>query len=105
MIEIRPIPGLPNASHTTRRIRPMDHSKYASMLAVAMDEARQGFNEGGIPIGAALFTQSGELLSPGRNRRVQQGDPTVHGETHAFCRAGRQRSSRTLVTLTHSPPA
>ncbi len=74
------------------------------MLAVAIDEARIGFNEGGIPIGAALFTQSGELLSRGRNRRVQQGDPSVHGETDAFRRAGRQRSYRNLIMVTTLAP-
>ncbi len=74
------------------------------MLAVAIEEARQGLAEGGIPIGAALFTRSGELLSRGRNRRVQQGDPSVHGETDAFRRAGRQRSYRDLVMVTTLAP-
>jgi cytosine deaminase len=74
------------------------------MLAVALDEARIGFEEGGIPIGAALFRRSGELLSRGRNRRVQQADPSVHGETHAFRRAGRQKSYRDLVMVTTLAP-
>jgi len=74
------------------------------MLAVAIEEARFGLAEGGIPIGAALFTRSGELLSRGRNRRVQQGDPSVHGETDAFRRAGRQRSYRNLVMVTTLAP-
>jgi cytosine deaminase len=74
------------------------------MLAVALDEARLGFDEGGIPIGAALFTESGALLSRGRNRRVQQGDPSVHGETDAFRLAGRQRSYRNLIMVTTLAP-
>ena len=74
------------------------------MLDVALDEAREGFAEGGIPIGAALFTRSGELVSRGRNRRVQQGDPSIHGETDAFRRAGRQRSYRDLVMVTTLAP-
>jgi cytosine deaminase len=82
----------------------MTQSDYSRMLAVAIDEARTGFNEGGIPIGAALFTQSGELLSRGRNRRVQQGDPSIHGETDAFRRAGRQRSYRNLIMVTTLAP-
>jgi len=82
----------------------MNQPDYSRMLAVAIDEARTGFNEGGIPIGAALFTESGELLSRGRNRRVQQGDPSVHGETDAFRRAGRQRSYRNLVMVTTLAP-
>ncbi len=77
---------------------------YKKMLAVALDEARLGHAEGGIPIGAALFTKSGELLSRGHNRRVQQGDPSVHGETDAFRRAGRQRSYRDKVMVTTLAP-
>ena len=74
------------------------------MLAVALEEARQGFAEGGIPIGAALFTRSGKLLGRGHNRRVQHGDPSAHGETDAFRRAGRQRSYRNLVMATTLAP-
>jgi creatinine deaminase len=74
------------------------------MLAVAIEEARLGLAEGGIPIGAALFTREGAMLSHGHNRRVQQGDPSVHGETDAFRRAGRQRSYRKLVMVTTLAP-
>jgi cytosine deaminase len=77
---------------------------YQQMLAVALEEAHTGFSEGGIPIGAALFTRGGKLLSRGHNRRVQQGDPSVHGETDAFRRAGRQRSYRNLVMVTTLAP-
>jgi cytosine/creatinine deaminase len=81
-----------------------DAQLYERMLAVALDEARLGLAEGGIPIGAALFTRGGELMSRGRNRRVQQGDPSVHGETDAFRRAGRQKSYRDLVMVTTLAP-
>ncbi len=74
------------------------------MLAVAIEEARLGLNEGGVPVGAAMFTQTGELLSRGRNRRVQQGDPSIHGETDAFRRAGRQKNYRNLVMVTTLAP-
>jgi cytosine deaminase len=77
---------------------------YERMLAVALEEARLGFDEGGIPIGAALFTAGGELISRGHNRRVQQGDPSIHGETDAFRRAGRQRSYRDKVMVTTLAP-
>ncbi len=77
---------------------------YNQMLAVAIEEARLGLAEGGIPIGAALFTSTGELVSSGHNRRVQQGDPSVHAETDAFRRAGRQRSYRNLVMVTTLAP-
>jgi len=81
-----------------------DRDLYERMLAVALEEARIGFDEGGIPIGAALFRRDGELVSRGRNRRVQQGDPSVHGETDAFRRAGRQTSYRDLVMVTTLAP-
>jgi len=77
---------------------------YERMLAVALEEARYGLVEGVIPIGAALFRRSGELVSRGHNRRVQQGDPSVHAETDAFRRAGRQRSYRDMVMVTTLAP-
>lgn len=81
-----------------------DRERYKSMLAVALQEAQYGRSEGGIPIGAALFTSAGKLVSSGHNRRVQQGDPTMHGETDAFRRAGRQKSYRDLVMVTTLAP-
>src|SRR5215469_10374227 len=77
---------------------------YQTMLEVALMEARLGLAEGGIPIGAAIFDQSGKLLGAGHNRRVQQGDPSVHGETDAFRNAGRQRSYRQLTMVTTLAP-
>ena len=81
-----------------------NRSPYESMLAVALEEARYSRAEGGIPIGAALFTRSGELVSSGHNRRVQQGDPTMHGETDAFRRAGRRKSYHDLIMVTTLAP-
>jgi len=75
-----------------------------AMLEAALEEARQGRREGGIPIGAALFGPDGRLVSSGRNRRVQQGDPSAHGETDAFRRAGRQRSYRAMTMVTTLAP-
>jgi cytosine deaminase len=77
---------------------------YAAMLAVAIEEARTGLAEGGIPIGAALFEGGGRLIGRGRNRRVQQGDPSVHGETDAFRNAGRQRDYRDKIMVTTLAP-
>lgn len=74
------------------------------MLEVAIAEARQGLAEGGIPIGAAIFDDSGKLLGAGHNRRVQNGDPSLHGETDAFRSAGRQRSYRNLIMVTTLAP-
>src|SRR5919197_4132681 len=75
-----------------------------AMLDVAIAEARQGLAEGGIPIGAALFDTQGRLLGRGHNRRVQQDDPSVHGETDAFRNAGRQRSYRRTIMATTLAP-
>ena len=77
---------------------------YTAMLAVALSEARKGLAEGGIPIGAAIFDAQGKLLGAGHNRRVQQGDPSMHGETDAFRNAGRQRSYRNLIMVTTLAP-
>jgi cytosine/creatinine deaminase len=74
------------------------------MLEAALAEARAGLAEGGIPIGAALFSADGRLLGSGHNRRVQEGDPSVHGETDAFRRAGRQRSYRDITMVTTLAP-
>jgi creatinine deaminase len=74
------------------------------MLKVALREARAGLAEGGIPIGAAIFAADGRLVASGHNRRVQDGDPSAHGETDAFRRAGRQRSWRDLIMVTTLAP-
>jgi cytosine/creatinine deaminase len=75
-----------------------------AMLAVALEEARLGLAEGGIPIGAALFDRSGILLGRGHNRRVQENDPSVHGETDAFRKAGRQRRYQDTIMVTTLAP-
>ncbi len=77
---------------------------YAAMLAVALAEARKGLAEGGIPIGAAIFDARGQLVASGHNRRVQNGDPSMHGETDAFRNAGRQRNYRDLIMVTTLAP-
>ena len=77
---------------------------YQAMLRVALDEARLGLQEGGIPIGAAIFDAGGKLIGKGHNRRVQNGDPSMHGETDAFRNAGRQRSYRDLIMVTTLAP-
>jgi cytosine deaminase len=77
---------------------------YHEMLAVAFSEAKAGFDEGGVPVGAALFDASGTLLGRGRNRRVQDNDPSVHGETDAFRKAGRQISYRDKILVTTLAP-
>src|SRR3979411_2061132 len=77
---------------------------YQAMLDVALEEAKAGLAEGGIPIGAALFHQNGALLGRGHNRRVQEVDPSVHGETDAFRKAGRQRRYQDTIMVTTLAP-
>ncbi|MFC9871475.1 nucleoside deaminase [Nocardia salmonicida] len=74
------------------------------LLDIAYDEALQGLTEGGIPIGAALFDADGTLLGRGRNRRVQNDDPSVHAETDAFRAAGRRRDYRPTIMVTTLSP-
>jgi cytosine deaminase len=89
---------------TDAAVQPGPPGDAAGMLEVAIEEARAGLAEGGIPIGAALFGADGRLLGRGHNRRVQDGDPSMHAETAAFRAAGRQRSYRgTTMVTTLSP--
>ncbi|MFJ1556985.1 nucleoside deaminase [Streptomyces mirabilis] len=82
----------------------MDQARARMWLSTAVAEARAGLAEGGIPIGAALYGADGTLLGRGHNRRVQDGDPSMHAETSAFRAAGRQRSYRgTTMVTTLSP--
>lgn len=78
--------------------------EYQKMLDVAIEEARIGLSEGGIPIGAALFDKQGNLLGRGHNRRVQESDASVHGETDAFRKAGRQKTYRDKIMVTTLAP-
>jgi cytosine/creatinine deaminase len=79
----------------------MDH---AAMLEVALAEAQAGLQEGGVPIGSALFDSAGTLLGRGHNRRVQNDDPSAHAEVDAFRSAGRRRSYRdTVISTTLAP--
>jgi cytosine/creatinine deaminase len=83
---------------------PLDEATARPWLALALEEARAGLADGGIPIGAVLIGADGTVLGRGHNRRVQDDDPSVHGETAAFKDAGRQRTYRgTTMVTTLSP--
>src|SRR5450631_2105997 len=77
---------------------------YQKLIAIALAEARSGLAEGGVPVGAALFSADGTLLGRGHNRRVQDGDPSIHGETDAFRKAGRQKTYRDKILVTTLAP-
>lgn len=81
-----------------------DDATMRRWLDVAVAEAITGRDEGGIPVGAALVGRDGAVLGRGHNRRIQDDDPSVHGETDAFRNAGRQPSYRgTTMVTTLSP--
>lgn len=65
-------------------------------MQAAMDEARKGLAEGGIPIGSALV-KDGKLVAAGRNKRVQENNPILHGEMDCLNNAGRIGSYRNTV--------
>ena len=74
-------------------------------MQAAVDEARQGLAEGGIPIGSVLVHQ-GKIIGRGHNRRVQKGSTTLHGEMDALENAGRQSAAvyrECIIYTTLSP--
>jgi cytosine/creatinine deaminase len=78
----------------------VDHSRN---YRLALEEAQVGFREGGVPVGAAIFRQD-DLVSTGHNLRVQQGDPTAHGEISALRNAGIQPGYQdTVLYSTYRP--
>jgi len=83
---------------------PLSTDAASAMLTVAIEEARRGLDEGGIPIGAALFSRDGALLGRGHNRRVQEDDASIHAETDAFRKAGRRRDYPDCVMVTTLSP-
>ena len=72
-------------------------------LRIAYDEAKAGFDEGGCPIGSVL-ARGKNLVSQGRNQRVQGGDPIAHGEMDALRKAGRQKTYRDTTLYTSLSP-
>jgi len=74
-----------------------------ALLRIAYDEAKAGFDEGGCPIGSVL-ARNGEVVSQGRNQRVQGGDPIAHGEMDALRKAGRQKTYKDTVLYTSLSP-
>jgi cytosine deaminase len=76
-------------------------------MRAAIEEARQGLAEGGIPIGSVIVHR-GHIIGRGHNRRVQQGSAILHGEMDAFENAGRQPASvyaESVLYTTLSPCA
>lgn len=74
-------------------------------MQAAIDEAKLGLAQGGIPIGSVLV-HDGKIIGRGHNKRVQTGSPTLHGEMDALENAGRQPASiyrQSVIYTTLSP--
>eukprot|EP00389_Voromonas_pontica_P001137 GDKH01001696.1.p2 GENE.GDKH01001696.1~~GDKH01001696.1.p2 ORF type:complete len:150 (+),score=29.19 GDKH01001696.1:177-626(+) len=82
----------------------MDETLMKALMAEAVKEAQTGWDEGGIPIGAVIATEDGEVVARGHNRRVQNEDPTSHGETDCIRNAGRRRDWKDLTLVTTLSP-
>ena len=73
------------------------------MMALALVQARESLEAGGVPVGAVL-AEAGQLIAAGHNERVQQGDPVAHGEISCLRNAGRRPSyAGTTIYTTLSP--
>jgi cytosine/creatinine deaminase len=75
----------------------------ADYMDVALAQATKSYKEGGLPIGAVLL-ENGDIVAQGHNRRVQEGDPTAHGEMDCLRAAGRRSSYRSTVLYTTLSP-
>lgn len=73
-------------------------------MDIAIQEAIQGLEEAGVPVGSSLVTAEGQVIGRGHNRRVQDGDPIAHGEMACVRAAGRQRSYAGMTLYTTLSP-
>jgi cytosine deaminase len=77
---------------------------HQALLFEALEEARRGLQEGGLPIGSALADRAGRIVARGHNLRVQTGDPTAHAETVCIRNAGRRRDWPELTLISTLSP-
>ena len=75
-----------------------------ALLQEAIEEARKGLREGGLPIGSVLADRAGKIVARGHNLRVQTGDPTAHAETVCIRNAGRRRDWAELTLASTLSP-
>jgi len=79
----------------------MNHQE---LLREALEEAKKGLREGGLPIGSILANKGGQIVARGHNLRVQNGDPTAHAETVCLRNAGRRRDWAELTLVSTLSP-
>jgi len=75
-----------------------------SLVKQALEEARTGLREGGLPVGSVLADSHGNIVARGHNLRVQTGDPTAHAETVCLRNAGRRRDWPDLTLVSTLSP-
>jgi len=74
------------------------------LMDAALEQAQKSYDQGGLPIGAVLADAQGNIVARGHNKRVQNNDPTSHGETDCIRNAGRRRDWHTLTLYTTLSP-
>ena len=74
------------------------------LMGAALEQAQKSYDEGGLPIGAVLADKHGNIVARGHNKRVQNNDPTSHGETDCIRNAGRRRDWHELTLYTTLSP-
>lgn len=84
----------------TKSVNDVDDTGY---MQLALEEAKKGFDEGGVPVGAVMV-ENGEVIGRGRNRRVQEGNPVSHGETDCMKNAGRRPDYSNVTMYTTLSP-
>jgi len=77
---------------------------YRELMTEAYNEAKQGYDKGGLPIGSVLADEAGRIVARGHNMRVQQGDPTAHAEVACIRNAGRRRDWPELTLVSTLSP-
>lgn len=77
---------------------------YDEFMKIAIEEAKKGLEEGGIPIGSVLVSKDGKILGRGHNRRVQDNDPLAHAEIVAIRNAGRIKSFKDTIIFSTLMP-
>lgn len=82
----------------------MDHRQQSAWLDAAIEQAKKSWDEGGIPIGSVLVSESGTIVARGHNERVQSGDPTAHAEVVCIRHAGRRRDWNTMTLVSTLSP-
>lgn len=82
---------------------PVNETDDATFMQLALEEAKKGFDEGGVPVGAVMV-EGGEVIGRGRNRRVQDGNPVSHGETDCMKNAGRRPDYSNVTMYTTLSP-